>query len=149
MSARPLQWARRRPFWPRCDFPIPHPSLESAQMSRLHLYTIPPHRAFADALASGLIAQFGGDALGLARGIVLVPSNRAKRAIQDAFVRASGGGLLLPRLVAVGDPELDEAVFDFADDGDPVAPAVDPLQRRVILPRLVGGARPGAGGGRG
>jgi ATP-dependent helicase/nuclease subunit B len=110
--------------------------------NRLHLYTIPPHRAFADALAAGLLRRFGGDPLKLARGLVLVPGNRAKRAIQDAFVRASGGGLLLPRLVAMGDPELDEAVFDFADDGDPVPPAVDPLQRRMILARLIGETRP-------
>ncbi|MBX3564950.1 MAG: double-strand break repair protein AddB [Sphingomonas sp.] len=106
-------------------------------MSRLHLFTIPPHRPFADALADGLIARFGGDALGLARGTVLVPNNRAKRAIQDAFVRASGGGLLLPRLVAVGDPELDEAVFEAVEDTDPVPPAIDPLQRRMILARLI------------
>jgi ATP-dependent helicase/nuclease subunit B len=104
---------------------------------RLHLYTIPPHRAFADALAIGLIRRFGGDPLKLARGLVLLPNNRAKRAIQDAFVRASEGGLLLPRLVAVGDPELDEAVFDAADDEAPVPPAVDPLQRRMILARLI------------
>ncbi|MES2989178.1 MAG: double-strand break repair protein AddB [Pseudomonadota bacterium] len=106
-------------------------------MSALHLFTIPPHRPFADALAHGLIERFGGDALGLARGTVLVPNNRAKRAIQDAFVRASGGGLLLPRLVAVGDPELDEAVFEAVEDLDPVPPAVDPLQRRMILARLI------------
>lgn len=104
---------------------------------RLHLFTIPPHRAFADSLADGLIARFGGDALGLARGIVLVPNNRAKRSIQDAFVRASGGGLLLPRLVAVGDPELDEAVFEAVEDTEPVPPAVDSLQRRMILARLI------------
>lgn len=55
----------------------------------LHLYTIPPHRAFADALAAGLIRRFGGDPMRLARGTVLLPNNRAKRAIQDAFVRAS------------------------------------------------------------
>ncbi len=102
----------------------------------LHLYTIPPHRAFADALAIGLIRRFGGDPLKLARGLVLVPNNRAKRAIQEAFVRASGGGLLLPRLVAVGDPELDEAVFDAASEA-PVPPAIDPLQRRMILARLI------------
>ena len=41
---------------------------------------------------------------------MLVPNNRAARAIQDAFVRRSGGGLLLPRLVPVGDPELDERI---------------------------------------
>ncbi|AQR72624.1 double-strand break repair protein AddB [Sphingomonas sp. LM7] len=104
---------------------------------RLHLYTIPPHRAFADALAIGLIRRFGSDPLRLARGLVLLPNNRAKRAIQDAFVRASERGLLLPRLVAVGDPELDEAVFDTAGDEDPIPPAVEPLQRRMILARLI------------
>ncbi|UZK67149.1 double-strand break repair protein AddB [Sphingomonas sp. M1-B02] len=103
---------------------------------RPHLYTIPPHRAFADALAIGLIRRFGGDPLRLARGTVLLPNNRAKRSIQDAFVRASAGGLLLPRLVAVGDPELDEALFD-SDEGEPIPAAVDPLQRRMILARLI------------
>ncbi|KTF69779.1 double-strand break repair protein AddB [Sphingomonas sp. HT-1] len=106
---------------------------------RLHLYTIPPHRAFADALAIGLIRRFGADPLRLARGVVLLPNNRAKRAMQDAFVRESGGGLLLPRLVAIGDPELDEAVFEGVEDADPVPPAVDALQRRMILARLIQG----------
>ncbi len=81
----------------------------------------------------------------LARGIVLLPSNRAKRSISDAFVRASEGGLLLPRLVAVGDPDLDEAVgalLDPAGDPEPVPPAVAPLQRRMILARLIERARP-------
>ncbi|PKP90717.1 MAG: double-strand break repair protein AddB, partial [Alphaproteobacteria bacterium HGW-Alphaproteobacteria-16] len=113
---------------------------------RLHLYTIPPHRAFADALAQGLIRRFGGDPMRLARGILLVPTNRAKKAITDAFVRASGGGLLLPRLVAIGDPELDEAAGPFLDPADgeePVPPAVAPLQRRLILARLVQAADPG------
>lgn len=112
----------------------------------LHLYSIPPHRAFADALAQGLIRRFGGDPLRLARGIVLVPTNRAKRAISDAFVRASEGGLLLPRLVAIGDPAFDEAAGPFldpADDDEPVPPAVDPLQRRLILSRLVLAGKPG------
>ncbi|SDA29545.1 double-strand break repair protein AddB [Sphingomonas sp. NFR15] len=112
------------------------------------LYTIPAHRAFADSLAAGLIRRFGGDPLGLARGLVLLPNNRAKRAVTDAFVRASGGGLLLPRLVALGDPALDEAAgaaLDPADEADPVPPAVAPLQRRLILARLVADARERAG----
>ena len=102
------------------------------------LFTIPAHRAFADALAAGLIRRFGGEPLGLARGLVLLPNNRAKRAMTDAFVRASKGGLLLPRLVSIG--ELDEATgaaLEPADDSDPVPPAVPPLQRRMILARLV------------
>lgn len=118
-----------------------------AEPGRLGLYTIPIHRAFADALAAGLLRRFGGDPIKLAQGIVLVPTNRAKRTVSEAFVRASGGGLLLPRLVAIGDPELDEAAGAFADpaDGDPIPPAIDPLARRMILARLVSEARERAG----
>uniref|UniRef100_UPI002586D4BE hypothetical protein n=1 Tax=uncultured Sphingomonas sp. TaxID=158754 RepID=UPI002586D4BE len=68
-------------------------------MSGPRLYTIPAHRAFADALAAGLIRRFGGDRMALARGIVLVPNNRGALAVNEAFVRASGGALLLPRIV--------------------------------------------------
>ncbi len=107
---------------------------------RLQLFTIPAHRGFADGLAAGLMRRAGDDPLSLARGIVLLPNNRAVRAVTDAFVRASGGGLLLPRLVALGSPDLGEAVgaaIDPADDPDPPPPAVAPMQRRMILARLV------------
>jgi len=105
-----------------------------------HLYTIPAHHAFADALAIGLIDRFGGDPMTLARGIVILPNNRSRRTLSDAFVRASNGGLLLPRLVAIGDADLEEAIgaaFDPADAAQPVPPAVAPLQRRMILARLI------------
>ena len=123
---------------------------EATRMTRrLGLYTIPTHRAFADALAAGLLQRFGANSAsgdtGLARGIVIVPTSRARRAIGDAFVRASGTGLLLPRIVAVGDEALDEAVgalFDRADADTPIPPAVAPLERRLILARLVQEADP-------
>ena len=105
------------------------------------VFTIPPHRAFADALAAGLIARFGKEKTGLAQGIVLVPNNRAVRAIQDAFVRRSGGGLLLPRLVPVGDPELDERIGGMLEPLEagqaPVPPAIEPELRLMLLARLV------------
>ncbi|WP_395612837.1 double-strand break repair protein AddB [Allosphingosinicella sp.] len=103
------------------------------------VFTIPPHRAFADALAAGLIAQHGQGATGLAQGIVLVPNNRAARAIQEAFVRRSQGGLLLPRLVPVGDPELDERIGGVLEplDGEPIPPAIEPALRLMLLGRLV------------
>jgi ATP-dependent helicase/nuclease subunit B len=118
-------------------------------VSRPSVYTIPPHRSFADALAAGLMAREGRDRMTLARGLVLVPNNRAARAIQNAFVRRADGGLLLPRLVPIGDPELDErlgTLFDPIDDLDPIPPAIDPLQRQLILARLIeeqGGATGG------
>ncbi|PZQ59269.1 MAG: double-strand break repair protein AddB [Sphingomonas taxi] len=114
----------------------------------LRLYTIPAHRAFADALVAGLMRRFDGDRLALARGLVLVPNNRGGLAIREAFVRASGGALLLPRIVALGGEELDAAVgaaLDPADAVPPLPPAVDPLQRRMILARLVEEERAAAG----
>ncbi|MES2497788.1 MAG: double-strand break repair protein AddB [Pseudomonadota bacterium] len=119
-------------------------------MTRPAVFTIPAHRAFADALAAGLIAQYGPDPLGLARTTVLVPNNRAARAISDAFVRRAEGGLLLPRLVAIGDPELDERLGGLLDpigeaEEEPIPPAIDPLERQMILARLTSEARLAAG----
>ncbi|MDQ3140153.1 MAG: double-strand break repair protein AddB, partial [Pseudomonadota bacterium] len=110
------------------------------------LFVIPPHRAFADALAAGLIAQFGGEKTGLARGIVLVPNNRAARAITDAFVRRSDGGLLLPRLIPIGDPDLDERIggaLEPLSDTAAIPPAIDPVERLMLLAWLVQDHMPG------
>src|SRR4051812_21299054 len=118
------------------------------------VFTIPAHRSFADALAAGLIQRFGKDPLGLARGRILLPNNRAVRAVTEAFVRASGSGLLLPRLIAVGDPELDERIggaLEPIDEASAVPPAIDPLERLLTLASVVraGGSaeavRPAAG----
>lgn len=102
------------------------------------VFTIPVHRNFADALVNGLMAQFGRDRMMLARGMVLLPNNRAVRAITDAFVRRAEPGLLLPRLVAVGDVGGDAMgiALDPAG-GDAVPAAVDPLVRRFAMARMV------------
>jgi len=85
------------------------------------------------------MAREGRDRMALARGVILVPNNRAVRAIQDAFVRRAESGLLLPRLVPVGDPELDERIGSLFEPigEDPIPPAIDPLQRQLILARLI------------
>src|SRR3982751_1299667 len=107
---------------------------------RVAVYTLPSHRSFADALAAGLIAKFGKEPLGLARGRILLPNNRAVRAVTDAFVRQSGRGLLLPRLIPVGDPELGERVGGALDQIDePLPPAIDPTERLLRLAALVRG----------
>ena len=106
------------------------------------VFTIPAHRSFADALAAGLIQRFGKDPLGLARGRILLPNNRAVRAVTEAFVRASGSGLLLPRLIPVGDPELDERIggaLEPIEDGEPIPPAIDPTERLLKLASTVRG----------
>jgi ATP-dependent helicase/nuclease subunit B len=114
-----------------------------AEAARPSVFTIPVHRPFADALATGLIAQAGSDRLALAQGLVLVPNNRAARAITDAFVHRAEGGLLLPRLVAIGAFDPDEALGQFLDpaNAEPVPPAIDPMVRRMTLARLIGEER--------
>ena len=112
---------------------------------RVAVFTIPTHRSFADSLAGGLIQRFGKTPLGLAEGRILLPNNRAVRAVTEAFVRASGGGLLLPRLIPVGDPELDERIggaLDRIDDGEPVPQAVESSERLLTLASIVGGGEP-------
>jgi ATP-dependent helicase/nuclease subunit B len=109
---------------------------------RVNVYTIPSHRSFADALAAGLISRFGKDPLALARGRILLPNNRAVRTVTEAFVRVSGNGLLLPRLIPVGDPELDEragGALDQADDDRPLPSAIDPTERLLTLASIVRG----------
>ena len=104
------------------------------------VFTIPSHRSFADALAAGLIATFSKEPLGLAQGRILLPNNRAVRAVTEAFVRQSGSGLLLPRLIPVGDPELDERIGGALDRIDePLPPAIEPTERLLRLGSLVKG----------
>lgn len=114
--------------------------MPEASAARPAVFTIPTHRSFADSLAAGLIAKFGADPLGLAAGRILLPNNRAVRTVTEAFVRASGSGLLLPRLIPIGDPELDERIggaLDPVDQDEPVPPAIDPMERLVALAALV------------
>ena len=70
------------------------------------VFTIPAHRSFADALVAGLRARYGTGPMDLARGRILLPNNRAVRAITEAFVRASGGGLVKAQSMIDSDPFL-------------------------------------------
>ena len=104
------------------------------------VYSIPAHRSFADALAVGLIDALGRDPQALARGRILLPNNRAVRTLTEAFVRASNGGLVLPRLIAIGDPDIGERIggaLDPLELADDIPPAIDPLQRQLLLARLL------------
>lgn len=109
------------------------------------VYSIAAHRGFADALVAGLVPRYAEDGLGLARLTLLVPSSRAARTITEAFVRHSGAaGLLLPRMVAVGDLDLDEALgplFDSLGAGASTPPPVDPMRRWMRLAQLIAETR--------
>ncbi|CAA7614549.1 double-strand break repair protein AddB [Magnetospirillum sp. SS-4] len=102
------------------------------------VFTIPPGLPFVDTLAAALLAEAGDDPLALAAMEVLLPTRRACRALSDAFLRLSGGRpLLLPRLRPLGDMDEDELDLVAGDDSLDLAPAIAPLERRLILTRLI------------
>lgn len=110
------------------------------------VFAIGAQRGFADVLASGLLRRFGGQPMGLAQVTLLIPNHRAGRAITEALVRHAQSGLLLPRMALIGDIDLDEslgALLDPLGEGEPIPPAVDPLERRFRLAAII--AREGAG----
>lgn len=109
--------------------------------TRPQLWSIAAHRGFADALVAGLIPRYREPGFGLARLTLLLPNRRAVRNLTEAFVRASEGALLLPRMVVVGDLDSDDApgvLFDPLDEhGAAIPPAADPEVRLLALARLL------------
>ncbi|MDE2301112.1 MAG: double-strand break repair protein AddB [Sphingomonadales bacterium] len=101
-----------------------------------NVHAIAAHRGFADALVAGLIPRYRDAGFGLARLTLLLPSRRAARTVTEAFIRATGQGLLLPRLAVVGDLDLDEALgplFDTLGEGAELPRAAEPTRRWLRL----------------
>lgn len=116
------------------------------------VFTIPPGQPFLDCLARAILrgdlprpGSGAPSALELPGILLLLPTRRACRAMQDAFLRVSDGvALLLPRIRPIA--EGDEAEGLILGMGDPVLaglmsadapPAVTKLERHLVLTQLV------------
>ncbi|GJD93770.1 double-strand break repair protein AddB [Methylobacterium iners] len=114
-------------------------------MSDSNVFTIPPGAPFlptlADALISGrLVGALGADPFALAGVTLYLPTRRAVRAISAILAERLDGTALLPRMIPLG--EADEAELDLSaapllENGEDLAPPMPPLERRLILSRLV------------
>lgn len=116
----------------------------AAKAATPKLYTIAPGVSFADSFAAKLLQQYKGDEKKLPELLVLLPTRRACRIVQDSFLRQSGGvAMLLPRLEAFGDIdeealEINIAALSAGGAGAlDIPPALSPLRRRIILTRLI------------
>tara|TARA_R110000868_G_scaffold183929_6_gene425319 strand:+ start:809 stop:3781 length:2973 start_codon:yes stop_codon:yes gene_type:complete len=105
------------------------------------LFTIPSGTPFLEALARTLLTDptLGGR-LGtdntLADITILLPTRRAVRGLNDAFLRMGGGkALLLPRVRPLGDVDEDELVLQA--DRFAAPEAIAPLERQLRLARLI------------
>jgi ATP-dependent helicase/nuclease subunit B len=93
---------------------------------------------FAPSLASP------ADPLALAGATLYLPTQRACRLARDLFLDEIGGNAaILPRIVAIGDPDEDEIAFAQAATGTlatgalDLPPALGGLERRMLLTQLV------------
>ena len=84
------------------------------------------------------------DPLELSRATLYLPTRRACRLARDVFLATPDGtAAILPRIVAIGDLDEDEIIFaeaatgELAEDALTIAPAVNPLERRLLLAQLI------------
>lgn len=103
------------------------------------VFTIPPGASFLPTLADALLdGSLVGD-VPLGEALVYLPTRRAARAFAATLSERHGGrALLLPRIVPLG--EADEAEWELSgilEGAEPLLPPIPPLERRLILTRLI------------
>lgn len=116
------------------------------------IYTVSPGRPFlrtlAEAILAGDLPAPGGappDPISLASYALMLPTRRATRALQEAFLAASGGAaLLLPAIRPIAEGQEDLSLVASAADPDrlgsesaDIPPAISEIQRRLVLTELV------------
>ncbi|MGD9669106.1 MAG: double-strand break repair protein AddB [Hyphomicrobiaceae bacterium] len=116
------------------------------------IYTVPPGRPFLDVLASailgGRLGTFGNghpSPLALTDITLLLPTRRATRALQDAFLRnMPRRAVLLPRIRPISEDDEDVSLLTglaglaTLTEGEMDArPPISEMERRIVLTQLV------------
>jgi hypothetical protein len=111
----------------------------NATAQRVRVFNVPLGNDLCDVTAQWILQTSGQDPLTVSSTILLLPNNRAIKAMTEAFVRQAAPGLLLPRMVAVGDMQLDEALGPLLDpisSEDVIWPVIGSFDRLMLLARL-------------
>ena len=114
----------------------------------LRIYTVPAGQPFLQALARALIngdlPVCGGakpSASDLTGVTLYLPTRRATRALQDAFLAAGGGrAMLLPAILPISEGDEDLSLVTEVARGERgvgIAPAISEMHRRLALTQLV------------
>ncbi|MEZ5919612.1 MAG: hypothetical protein R3D66_06895 [Alphaproteobacteria bacterium] len=112
---------------------------------RSGIFSIPAGIPFARALAAQLLFETQDNPENLSRYKILLPTRRACRTLQESFLRLSEKqAVLLPRLQPLGDVDEDELSLSLAGQAGlsrflEIPPAMPPLQRQILLARLIAG----------
>ena len=109
-------------------------------MAGKHVYTIAPVFSFADTLAAELLKQHEKTPDELARTVIFLPTRRACKTVQEAFLRQSDGKpLMLPRLIPFSAIEGEETQgrLCLLNEIPDLPAAISPLRRRLLLAQLI------------
>src|SRR6266478_5917326 len=115
------------------------------------VFTIPASTPFVPTLIRALVdgtlvpgLPATRDPLALAHATLYLPTRRACRLARDLFLDVTKeSAAILPRIIAIGDVDEDEIAFAqaatgaIATDALELPPALDGLERRLLLARLV------------
>jgi ATP-dependent helicase/nuclease subunit B len=103
------------------------------------IYNIPAGIPFNDHLAAGLLAETKNHQHHLSQYLILLPTRRSCRMLQESFLRqASGNALLPPKMQAIGDIDAEELFLSVRDINDfDIPPAISPLKRQILLAQLI------------
>jgi ATP-dependent helicase/nuclease subunit B len=104
--------------------------------------------ALASAILKGDLPRAGGIAptpINLAGYTLLLPTRRATRALQNAFLAVSGGAaMLLPKIRPIAEGQEDLGLLTgsvglttLGTDATDIPPAISEIERRLVLTRLV------------
>lgn len=109
------------------------------------VHTIAAGRPFLSDLAQELIQAYADDPVGLSQVTIYLPSRRAVRSMQSAFLDTRPGetALLLPRLRPLGDVDEEDLLVagipTMAETAE--RPPADGVERRLVLAQMVRQAR--------
>lgn len=114
-------------------------SLKTAASTTKNLYTIPATVSFVDSLAAGLWEEVQQKPEKLAQYLILLPTRRACRSLQEGFLRqTSGKPIMLPKLQSFADIDAEE--LSIATTGNlelDIPPAMSALKRQILLAQTI------------
>ncbi len=111
------------------------------------LFSIPPAAPFLSTLVESLLNgtlvpqfQSTNDPLALASVTIYVPTRRAVRSLQAAFVaKLAPNAVMLPRILPLGDIDEEQSYFEPSSFGEPnLDPVIGALERQLLLTQMIG-----------
>ncbi len=117
-------------------------------VSDKNIYSIPPTQPFLDCLATNLLNEYQNNLDKLADIIILLPTRRTCRNLQNSFLKISKGqSLLLPKIQPIGDVDAQELSLSLPhNQALEIAPPISSIKRQLLLSKLIAAKRPDQSG---